>query len=97
MKKLKKKSILCCALAIAFSVLLAGSTVLGVNADDTVGDVNGDGNVTIQDATFLNQFLSGIFTVSNLTKLDVDGNGVISAADSAEVLSIYANAGAGNN
>ncbi|MDE6775949.1 MAG: trypsin-like peptidase domain-containing protein [Ruminococcus sp.] len=49
-------------------------------------DPNGDGVITVADATYIYQFLNGKYKVPDLTRLDVDDNAVVSAADSMYIL-----------
>ena len=55
------------------------------NATTSLRDPNGDGSITVADSTFINLFLGGTMTPSNLTPLDFDQNGIVSAMDSFKV------------
>lgn len=54
-------------------------------ATTTLRDPNGDGYITTADGTFIDSFLSGTVTPSNLTPLDFDQNGIVSAMDSFKI------------
>ncbi len=53
-----------------------------------LGDADGDGIVTAQDAAWLLRYLVGLETLPDerLSLLDVDGDGAITAADAAKIL-----------
>ncbi|MCQ2490812.1 MAG: dockerin type I domain-containing protein [Ruminococcus sp.] len=55
------------------------------HATTSLRDPNGDGNITAADSTFINLFLGGTLTPLNLTPLDFDQNGIVSAMDSFKV------------
>lgn len=55
------------------------------HATTSLRDPNGDGWITAADSTFINTFLGGTMTPSNLTPLDFDQNGIVSAMDSFKV------------
>lgn len=55
------------------------------HATTSLRDPNGDGWITAADSTFINLFLGGTMTPSNLTPLDFDQNGIVSAMDSFKV------------
>ena len=82
-----------CALIAATLALSTLTVPLHAGAAQLVrGDVDGDGVVTLNDATYLLTYLGGGFAVRNPEKLDVDGNGVVSRVDAQVVLQIYADA-----
>ena len=59
--------------ATAFSAMPASAA--------TTPDPNGDGVIDISDAVYIMQYLVGLFEPTDLSKLDVDGNGLISQMD----------------
>lgn len=65
------------ALVAAATVPFTSSAVLIVPG----ADPNGDGRIDIADAVYIYQALSGKFDPSDWSKLDMDGNGVVSEAD----------------
>lgn len=59
-------------------------------ATDLLGDVDGDGLVTREDAYLILSHLAGTITLSSaqLLKADVDGNGLVNEADAQKILAI---------
>ncbi|WP_293969604.1 dockerin type I domain-containing protein [uncultured Ruminococcus sp.] len=55
--------------------------------DYLLGDVNGDGKVTVVDATTIQQYLAGLTTLSSaqLAAGDVNGDGNITVADATQI------------
>ena len=76
MKKLKK--LIAGALAVAVSAVCMMPFASGAASRP---DPNGDGDFNIADATYIVQYLGGRFSPQDLSKLDVDGNGVVSQMD----------------
>ena len=52
-----------------------------------IGDVNGDGSVTVQDATVLQKYLAGLVTLSDeqLAVADTNGDGSVTVADATVI------------
>ena len=52
-----------------------------------MGDVNGDGSVTVQDATVLQKYLAGLVTLSDeqLAVADTNGDGSVTVADATVI------------
>ena len=69
----------------AVAVLCGSVSVMGTSADTCPYDcdVNQDGTVNILDAIMLNQYLAGLFYVSDPSVMDVDGNHIVNVGDSA--------------
>lgn len=55
--------------------------------DKTIGDVNGDGSVTVLDATMLQKYLAGLASLSDeqLTLADTNGDGSVTVLDATEI------------
>jgi len=75
------KKVISCAAAFIIAATTAVSTV-AVASLNLNKDPNGDGSLTIADASFIDQCLTGKYNPSDLTELDVDDNDVVSVADS---------------
>lgn len=54
-------------------------------------DVNGDKSVTIADAVLIMQYLGGSFEPADLTKYDVNENGVVTDVDALVITDYIAN------
>ena len=58
-------------------------------ADPQIGDVNGDGRVTINDATSLINYLLNLdATGINLDNADVNNDGLVSVSDATALINI---------
>ncbi len=71
---------------LALSVPLLGT--LPTSAASFLGDVNGDGTISMSDTVALGRFLSGTYALSDPTVADVDDNGIIDVTDQ-NILSGY--------
>ncbi|MBQ8011747.1 MAG: hypothetical protein IJ265_09345 [Oscillospiraceae bacterium] len=75
------------ALAVSTAFLCCSVTSLIASADTQYDcDVNGDGRVTIADVLAMNKYLFGMYYVSSPSTMDIDGNLIIDAGDSACVM-----------
>ena len=63
-------------------------------ADYLLGDVNGDGFVTISDVTILNDYLLGSGIQIDMLAADVNGDGQISIADATSLIDMLLGGGA---
>lgn len=66
------------------SVLVVSATAIATVSSGAFNpnkDPNGDGILDIADATYIHQCLGGKYNPSDLTQLDMDDNGVVSAVD----------------
>lgn len=75
----------------AVAVLCGGVSVMGTSAALRDKDVNNDGSIDILDVIMLNQYLAGLFYVSNPAEMDANGNYIISPADANCVLAYTVN------
>lgn len=80
MRKLSRIISAVSASALSFSLLLG--TVGSASPNSIPRDPNGDGELRLNDAVYIMQFLGGAVLPSNLTPLDFDQNGVITQMDS---------------
>lgn len=81
-KKLKK--LIAGALAVAVSAVCMmplASSAAGPKTFNFNKDPNGDGSFDFADATYIILYLAGRIEPTDLSALDVDGNGVISRMD----------------
>ncbi len=74
------------ALAL-FCSLLCVFMLTGAAADAAIGDLDGDGRVTFDDAQLIFDYVSGVgsLTREQLSCADIDGDGRVTAADAAQV------------
>ena len=76
-------------LVLAFCMtLICVLTFAAVSADDgIIGDVDGDGVVTYDDAQIIFDYVAGIgsMTQEELKSADVDGDGRVTVADAVQV------------
>ena len=58
-----------------------------------IGDVNGDGSITVLDATTLQKFISGLVSLSNeqLALADTNGDGSVTVLDATQIQKYLAN------
>lgn len=73
--KIKRKAVALLA-GIMAAVSCGSITSSAVSADP-----NGDGELSISDVVFIQQYLLGCFEPSDLSALDVDNNGIIGQMD----------------
>ncbi len=83
MRKLSR--ILSAVSASAFSLSLLLGTVSSASPNSIPRDPNRNGEIRINDAVYIMQFLGGAVLPSNLTPLDFDQNGVITLMDSYKI------------
>lgn len=69
--------------------VMSCSTVSASALKEEQLDVNGDGRANIADAVLIMQYLGGSFEPTDLTKYDVDKNGVVSDMDAC-IIQLYA-------
>lgn len=81
MRKFKKVIAFVCSAAIAALSVLPISGLAVTPADVEAKDPNGDGVITMADVAFMYQILSGKYNPSDLTRFDIDDNGVVSDVD----------------
>lgn len=93
--------ILACMLSLLLGMLLWSGSTLSASASQ-VGDVDGDGFITVQDATLILEMYAKTsadisMNLSNemVTTADVDDDGMISMRDAIMVLEYYAKQAAG--
>ena len=75
MKRVKKKL----AALLAAATMLSGVSLLPASA--TSYDVNNDGSVNSSDSLFLYKYLIGLQDVTDVSKLDVNGNHIVDTID----------------
>lgn len=65
------------------------SKIIKISVDNTnfIGDVNGDGEISVVDATELQKYLVGLssLSVDQLAVADTNGDGKISIIDATEI------------
>lgn len=84
MRKLKKML----AMLSAAAVLCGSAVSMQVGAVNNYDcDVNNDGSVDILDTMAVNQYLLGVFYVSDPAVMDVNGNLIVDQADAYCVMS----------
>ncbi len=81
MKKFKKFFTFVFSTVLATSSVLSTSSMAVTPADVEAKDPNGDGVITMADVAFMYQILSGKYNPSDLTRFDIDDNGVVSDVD----------------
>lgn len=81
MNKMKKML----AIASAAAMLCGSAATMNVSAAGTC-DVNGDGEVSITDVLTVNQYLMGVYYLSDPSVLDVNNNYVIDSVDAQQIL-----------
>ena len=61
--------------------------------DQIIGDVNGDGSITVLDATTLQKYISGLVSLSNeqLALADTNGDGSVTVLDATQIQKYLAN------
>ncbi|MCD7775430.1 MAG: SH3 domain-containing protein [Clostridiales bacterium] len=66
--------------------------ILEVDANGSLGDVDGDGKISVADARLVLRYAAGLdaFTEEQAANADIDGNGTVSAADARKLLRIAA-------
>ncbi len=64
---------------VAISVSV--STSFSVSASSVLGDINGDGMITLSDSVSLGKFLIGELSLSDPSVADTDANGIIDITD----------------
>ena len=71
------------------------SKIIKISVDNTnfIGDVNGDGVISIADATTLQKYLANIvdFDYEQLAVADTNGDGSVSIADATQIQKYLAN------
>lgn len=71
------------------------SKIIKISVDNTnfIGDVNGDGVISIADATTLQKYLANIvdFDDEQLAVADTNGDGSVSIADATQIQKYLAN------
>ncbi|WP_419021513.1 trypsin-like serine protease [Holdemanella sp.] len=80
-----KRRILSAITAIA----MATTAMFGMTASASpviVSDPNGNNSITNADSLYINRYLAGMISPSNLDAVDFDRNGIISAMDSYKVM-----------
>ena len=72
---------------IVFVSGTANPTEPTTKPDQIIGDVNGDGSVTVLDATTLQKYISGLVSLSNeqLALADTSGDGSITVLDATAI------------
>lgn len=89
-----------------YTITLTSGKVINIQSADAEfaevkGDINGDGSVSIDDATAVLTMYAGIAagmeTTGNTAAADVDGNGTVDIADAVAILTYYAQYSAGMN
>ncbi len=79
MNKMKKML----AIASAAAMLCGSAATMNVSATNTFDyDINNSGSVDMMDVLTLNQYLMGVYYVSDPSILDVNGNCIVDAMDS---------------
>ncbi len=70
-----------------------GEFAISVKQNILIGDTNGDGNITIADATELQKYLANIVDFDNeqLAVADTNGDGSVSIADATQIQKYLAN------
>ncbi len=68
-------------MSFLLSGVMAVMTCGALSASAAVPDPNGDGVINISDAVYIMQYLKGVFEPTDLSRLDIDQNGVISRMD----------------
>ena len=71
-----------------------GSAVSGLASTSAkIGDVDGDGEVTVMDATLVQKYIVSLETLtdSQLNVADVNGDGEISVIDATQIQKIVVN------
>ena len=85
MKKLKK------CLAASLATLLAGTMIgsMGMltSSAATLGDVDGDGTISVSDVVTLNKCLNGLGALQDYSVADTNVNGIIDSVDASILLS----------
>lgn len=88
MKKKIKELIVC----ILVATLTAGSmtqymcSAAGPRTFDKTKDPNGDGVITVADATYISLCLRGRYFVQRYSNLDMDNNGLVTEVDAKLIL-----------
>ncbi len=88
MKKLFKLS----SVLICVAILVSSMSIIGFADDFVLGDVDGSQKVDTQDARIILEMAAGI-TVADVTKADMNGDGIVSLSDVVEALKIASNVG----
>ena len=82
---MKRKKIAAALLAACLALSGVSVSAAGINADTTIGDVNRDGIIDIDDATLVQRFIAGIKPADadgiELRIADADGNGACDIMD----------------
>ncbi len=76
------KRILCSFVAVNISVFTSSS----ITTNAAVTDPDGDGVITVNDAVYIGQYLSGRICPTDIARLDFDGNGIVSEMDLRTVI-----------
>ena len=72
------------ALALTLSISVSGITMVSATTGKRlIGDVNGDGVISVADATTIQKYLANIIDLDDEARIcaDTDGNGVVSISD----------------
>ena len=78
--------------ALLPSAVTNGTVTVTPHPDIVIGDIDGDGAVTMADAMILFDYLSGVRTLTDEQKLaaDVDGDGAVTMADAMRMFDYLA-------
>lgn len=80
------------AAVVTLTTAIAGvASASGPETFDRTKDPNGDGVLTVADATYISQCLLGRYFVQRYSNLDMDNNGLVTKADA--MLILYYDAG----